>query len=76
MDGIVDTTNKPSGRVTTLAEYFESNPEKLHILNGNPERKGAFINGIMVEVGSVNWKIVAHVPIYHDTLFGEIRFIN
>lgn len=75
--GLVDTIEGgvPSGKVTTLKEYFENNPQSVHIINNNPARRGVMLNGAMIEIGSVVWSNICLTPIYHDILLGEIRVI-
>lgn len=65
----------PSGKVTTLQKHFEENPQSVYHMQDNPERKGVMLNGSMIEIGSVVWQNICLTPIYHDTLFGEIRII-
>lgn len=74
---LTDTIEKgvPSGRVTTLEEYFAKNTQSVHVLNGDPMRKGVMLNGAMIEVGSNTWKNICQMPIYHDVLLGEIRLL-
>ncbi len=64
-----------SGRILTIEKYFEDNPQSIHVLNGNEERKGVMLNGQMIEIGSNAWQMVRNIPILHSTLFNEISII-
>lgn len=70
-----DKTQYLSGRVITLAEYFEKNPKSIHHINGDQSRKGVILNGSVIEIGSIAWKNIALTPIYQDDLLGELRII-
>lgn len=75
MDSAEKTKRVPSGRVMTVAEYFEANPQSIHTINNDPARKGVIFNGTMIEIGSVEWYNMAGTKLYWDTLLGEIRFL-
>lgn len=64
-----------SGRVLTIEQYFAENPQSIHVLNGNPDRRGVMLNGQMIEVGSNAWNMVRNLPIFHSKLFNEISII-
>lgn len=76
MEGLTNTIKIPSGRVMTLQEYFERNPQSVHTLNGVPGRTGVIINGAIVEIGSIAWQNICQVPIFQDKLFGGLSFIH
>lgn len=65
-----------SGVLITVEEYFKNHPLSIHIINNNLDRKGVMINGLIIEIGSVEWENIRKQYIYVDKLFGEIRSIN
>ena len=64
-----------TGAVTTIKEHFESNPQSVAIINGDPNRRGVIINGEVIEIGSPKWEMIKNIRIYNDQLLGELRIL-
>ncbi len=65
----------PSGRVMTIREYFEANPQSIHIINNNPQRKAVMLNGCMIEIGSQLWNSICDTKVLYNSLLGEVSIL-